>query len=367
MVTVYRGTLAEPIVFPESVIITDENLDSIDFEKVIYCEVSPMGAMGNEGGILIYVLSDEDNLVTYETNVSIDQQSCDAVSERIDKNVNLLVYYNGGLGNYVYIKKNAQLEIDEKYGCFWYHSKNSKLRIDSSVPGVYRFVAGQMGSQDSGNIIKKGHMKQFNLGKTEKDEDVELDFEKEGIRFIELIGGTGSGKSVFHEHIYHDLMARYTPEERGFIFMDMTRVDFIDWNPEYLVMPTIVDQVEAVSVLETLKDEERTIIVHIEECDMVVNCQAQFERGLDNVLYNNKNIILIYSTSNVDIEDRLDRHKKFVDMRVVFQVTYKEDSLRLLGNEVASSFMNPGERILAFNGKQIKCVPFPEEEVQGLG
>ena len=175
MVTVYRGTLAEPIVFPESVIITDENLDSIDFEKVIYCEVSPMGAMGNEGGILIYVLSDEDNLVTYETNVSIDQQSCDAVSERIDKNVNLLVYYNGGLGNYVYIKKNAQLEIDEKYGCFWYHSKNSKLRIDSSVPGVYRFVAGQMGSQDSGNIIKKGHMKQFNLGKTEKDEDVELD------------------------------------------------------------------------------------------------------------------------------------------------------------------------------------------------
>ena len=140
----YRGTLEKPIVFSESVTITTENLNSIDFDKVIYCEISPMGAMGNEGGIIIYVLSEEDNLITYETNASIDQQSYDAVLERIDQNVNLFVNYRGGFGNYVYIKKNVQLEIDEKYNCFWYHSQNTKLRINSSVQGVFLSVVADM-------------------------------------------------------------------------------------------------------------------------------------------------------------------------------------------------------------------------------
>ena len=148
MITVYRGTLEKPIVFPRSVIITAENLDSIDFNKVIYCEISPMGAMGNEGGILIYLLSNEDNLITYETNVSIDKESSDATSERINQNTNLFTNYSGGMGNYVYIRKGAHLEIDEKYKCFWYHSQNTKLRIDSSVKGVFIRVVAEMTSQD---------------------------------------------------------------------------------------------------------------------------------------------------------------------------------------------------------------------------
>ena len=150
MTIVYRGVLENPIVFSESLIITADNLDSIDFDKVIYCEVSPMGAMGNEGGIIIYALKDEDNLVTYETNVSIDKESYDATEKLIDKNANLFANYSGGMGNYVYIKKNVQLEIDEKYNCFWYHSRNTKLRIDSSVRGVFdRVVAGMKGQEEA--------------------------------------------------------------------------------------------------------------------------------------------------------------------------------------------------------------------------
>lgn len=140
----YRGTLEKPIVFSESVIITTENLNSIDFDKVIYCEISPIGAMGNEGGILIYVLSDEDNLITYETNASIDKQSYDVVLEQIEQNANLFVNYRGGFGNYVYVKKSVKFEIDEKYNCFWYHSQNTKLRINSSVHGVFLSVVTDM-------------------------------------------------------------------------------------------------------------------------------------------------------------------------------------------------------------------------------
>ena len=140
----YRGTIGHPIVFPKSVIITAENLDSIDFDKVIYCEISPTGAMGNEGGILAYLLDDKDDLITYETNVSIDKESYDATSERINQNANLFINYSGGMGNYVYIKKGAQLEIDEKYNCFWYHSSDTKLRIDSSVKGVFLSLVAEM-------------------------------------------------------------------------------------------------------------------------------------------------------------------------------------------------------------------------------
>lgn len=150
MVTVYRGVLEKPIVFEGSVVITAENLNSIDFDKVIYYEVSPMGAMGNEGGILIYVLKDEDNLITYETNVFIDKELCDATLKLFDQKVNPFIGYSGGMGNYVYIKKDIQLEIDEKYGCFWYHSRNTKLRIDSSVRGVFeRVVAGMKGQNEA--------------------------------------------------------------------------------------------------------------------------------------------------------------------------------------------------------------------------
>ena len=143
---VYRATLEEPIVFPESVIITLENLNSINFDKVIYFEVSPLGAMGNEGGILIYMLDSEDSRITFETNATTDQQSYDATLERIDQNSNLFVNYKGGFGNYAYVKKNVQLEIDEKYGCYWFHSQNTKLRVNSSVPGVFLSVIAEMKS-----------------------------------------------------------------------------------------------------------------------------------------------------------------------------------------------------------------------------
>lgn len=152
---VYRGTIGEPIVFPESVIITSGNLDSIDFDKVIYCEISPTGAMGNEGGILIYVLADKDNLITYETNESIDKESYDATSERIKQEAELFINYYGGMGNYIYVKKGAQLEIDEKYNCFWYHSQDTKLRIDSSVKGVFLHVVIDMKDRDEAQKVEE--------------------------------------------------------------------------------------------------------------------------------------------------------------------------------------------------------------------
>lgn len=147
MVIAYRGVLEKPIIYSESILITPENIEDIDFNSIIYCEASSEGAMGNVGGILIYVLKDEDTLITYETNVSVNKDMYIAISEKINQNSNLFNSYPGGFGNYVFINKNTSLEIDEEYDCFWYHSKNTKLRIDSSVVGVFQSVIADMRKQ----------------------------------------------------------------------------------------------------------------------------------------------------------------------------------------------------------------------------
>ena len=139
---VYRGTLEKPIVFSESIIITAENINSIDFDKVVYCEITPMGAMGNEGGILMYVLTGKDALNTYEINLEIDEQIFDALSERISRNSNLFVNYYGGMGNHVFINKKVEFEIREDY--FIYITKQLQFQIRSSVQGVFNSVVEQM-------------------------------------------------------------------------------------------------------------------------------------------------------------------------------------------------------------------------------
>lgn len=144
MTTVYRGVIKERILYPESIVITTKNLDEIDFDKVIYCEVSAEGAMGHEGGIILYVLKDENSIVTYETNAFLDKQTYENTSEKIRQNIDLFDSYNGSYGNFVYVKSNANLEIDEEYECFWYHAKTTKLRIDSSVRGVFLSVIAEM-------------------------------------------------------------------------------------------------------------------------------------------------------------------------------------------------------------------------------
>ena len=95
--------------------------------------------------------------------------------------------------------------------------------------------------------------------------------------------------------------------------------------------------------------------------------RARFEKGIEQILQENKNIYIVYSTSRIDTEYLGDWMKKYIDLKVVFHVAREEDSTFLLGNSSAYQFKNPGERILAFNDKQMKCAPFPEGEVQKLG
>lgn len=185
------------------------------------------------------------------------------------------------------------------------------------------------------------------LGKNNRDK-LELDFDKEKITFILLAGRTGSGKSIFHNHLYRELSQKYSKEEVGFVFLDMARVDFYNWDSEYLIKPVVSRSKEAIKALNELAELKgnKKIFVHIDECDMVYQDRSGLEEALEK-LNGLSNICVVYSTSRLDQTYLGDWMSKFIDLKIVFSVASENDSNFLLGNNNASSFKAPGERILA--------------------
>ena len=144
MTTVYRATTnrAEDG-YPGSTKLTLEILEGIDFKKVIYGERSQSGAMGNAGGIILYVIKD-NKLTRYETNVSKDSKTTIEALKQITLNEELFDLFYGGMGNGVFIRKDIDLEIDAKNKCFWLKQNDQKYKIESSVPGVFRSVVARI-------------------------------------------------------------------------------------------------------------------------------------------------------------------------------------------------------------------------------
>lgn len=133
--------------------LTKSLLDSILPKKIIYAEVAGGGAMGNAGGIMLYVIKDVQ-LICYETNVFTDEEIYLLAEELLlkhqdnfkyddlDREVILFEHFYGGMGNNVFVNKNVTLEIKE--GFFIYNKDGVKYQISSSVQGVFDGVVYAM-------------------------------------------------------------------------------------------------------------------------------------------------------------------------------------------------------------------------------
>ena len=134
-------------------------LESIEIDKIIYAEVTPPGAMGNAGGIILYVPQIGMNeLICYETNIYNDEETYILAEEKLFRHLdrdstnnekeNLLFdFYYGGMGNNVFINKNVTLTIQD--GFFIHKLDTLELQIFSSVQGVFNSVVNQMNSMSS--------------------------------------------------------------------------------------------------------------------------------------------------------------------------------------------------------------------------
>jgi len=205
------------------------------------------------------------------------------------------------------------------------------------------------------------------IGKDFNNNDIRIDFDKEGIKFVLLTGHTGSGKSIFHNNLYKELSENYTSDEIGFVFLDMTRVDFYGWDSDYIIKPIIWKPEEAIKKLNEIANSniDKKIFIHIEECDMAYHDREGVEKAF-NKIKEKDNIYIIFSTSRPAPEYLDYWLKNYIDLKVVFGVASEEDSEFLLGNDSAYQFANSFNRILAFNQKQIWCQPFSEKETKEL-
>lgn len=136
--------------------LSKSNLENIETDKIIYAEVTPPGAMGNSGGIIIYIRQDNKNeMLCYETSIYDDEETYLLAEEILFKHLDrennnnnkeqlCFDYYYGGMGNNVLINKKIKLSIQDNY--FIYQADDLEFQIFSSVQGVFNSVVNQMSS-----------------------------------------------------------------------------------------------------------------------------------------------------------------------------------------------------------------------------
>ncbi|WP_218138672.1 A1S_2505 family phage non-structural protein [Bizionia paragorgiae] len=155
-------------------------LESIETDKIIYAEVTPPGAMGNSGGIIIYIKQNNSNeMLCYETSIYDDEQTYLLVEEKLFKHIDredensnkeqlYFDFYYGGMGNNVFINKKINLSIQDNY--FIYQADDLEFQIFSSVQGVFDNVVNQMNSNKSTKLSLTKRISQKWIDKLEDNE-----------------------------------------------------------------------------------------------------------------------------------------------------------------------------------------------------
>ena len=137
------------------IILTPKILSDLDFNEVIYGERSQAGAMGNSGGIILYVIHNNE-FIRYDTNCFRDEETARLALEKIANNENLFETYLGGFGNGVFINKNVNLDVAKDDTFFLYIMGGIEYQIVSSVFGVFDEVAKALkGKQENTDPVHK--------------------------------------------------------------------------------------------------------------------------------------------------------------------------------------------------------------------
>jgi hypothetical protein len=137
--------------------LTQPILNEIQVHQILYCEFAGIGAMGNAGGLMMYIVR-EKQLICYETNLNLDGETYTQSVQLIMNHQDVLDYatsesnevffqhFYGGMGNHVFINKNIALEVEDGY--FVYKVGEEQYQILPSVQGVFESVVYSMKNFD---------------------------------------------------------------------------------------------------------------------------------------------------------------------------------------------------------------------------
>jgi hypothetical protein len=123
-----------------------EMLDKLVIKEIIYAEHTPLGAMGNEGGVMFYIIKN-DNLICHESNIDKDEniynKMVDILESSFERDANnIFDLYDGRVGNEIFINKKMPLKVADEH--FIYTKNEKDYCIYSSCEGVFKNVASQL-------------------------------------------------------------------------------------------------------------------------------------------------------------------------------------------------------------------------------
>lgn len=138
---------------PVSKKLSKSMLDRIEADKIIYAEVTPPGAMGYSGGIIIHTTqngSQTNELICCRTSIFEDEETyllaekillkyVDMTYKTNEKEESYFDFYYGGMGKNVLINKKVNIDIQDNF--IVYTKENLIFQILSSIQGVFISIA----------------------------------------------------------------------------------------------------------------------------------------------------------------------------------------------------------------------------------
>lgn len=127
-----------------------------------------------------------------------------------------------------------------------------------------------------------------------------------------ITGATRSGKSYLVHKLIDQLKSALAFEEVKFALFDLKRVEFTDFDKDYLYFDVVNDLDEGLDRLDELAElslkrtkaatKKPMIFIYIEECDIAYVDQKRFDKAVISINQNAKkaSMKLIYSTSRLE-------------------------------------------------------------------
>ena len=206
-----------------------------------------------------------------------------------------------------------------------------------------------------------------------------IDLGKAELGLILLTGMTSSGKGITHFHLYSQLMGSHSPDELGFVFLDMTQVDFGRWPSDYLYRPVVHGTDNGLQALEELaeesvardegtRDKRRGIVIHVEECDMVVKDRDRFEQALLKLVgrKGSNNMFVVFSSSRPSPSVFTKKILAVTDLKIVHQLASEKDWLHVTGQNLMREVNKPGEKVVFYQDKMDILRSFSEAYVRAI-
>lgn len=131
--------------------LTNVLLSSLDLEAVVYAEICPFGAMGDEGTLRMYVpVKGENKLIFYFVRAESNPETYSAAAKLLslhstktypnpNNEAELFDYCPGGMQNRVFLRKAIRFEVlPDK---LVYRTDGHEYEIEPSSFGVFRRVS----------------------------------------------------------------------------------------------------------------------------------------------------------------------------------------------------------------------------------